>query len=156
VTDVFASPRDANVVFATLNNWQRGDFKPYIVRSDDRGKTFKSITGDMPSDHAGVYSILQDHVNGNLLFAGAEFGLFVSVDGGSHWVQMKGGLPTIQIRDMTVQPREDDLVLGTFGRGFYILDDDSPLRVLMIVALGIYSDVFSLGESFDFVFMLFL
>ncbi len=135
VTSVRASPRDANVVFATLNNWQRGDFKPYIVRSDDRGKTFTSITGDFPN-RMDAWSIVQDHVNSNLLFVGAEFGLFFTVDGGQHWVQLKGGLPTIQVRDLAIQKRENDLVLGTFGRGFYVLDDYSALRDVSPEALG--------------------
>ena len=127
VTDVFASPRDANTVFATLNNWQRGDYKPYVVRSADRGRTWTNITGNLPARH-DVWSIIQDHVNGDLLFAGTEFGLFASFDGGKAWVQLKGGMPPIQVRDMTVQRRENDLILATFGRGFYILDDYSPLR----------------------------
>ena len=70
-----------------------------------------------------MWSVIQDHVNGNLLFAGTEFGVFTSVDGGQRWVQLKGGMPVIQVRDMTVQKRENDLVLATFGRGFYVLDD---------------------------------
>ena len=127
VTDVFASPRDVDTVFATLNNWQRGDYKPYIVKSTDRGRTWTNISGDLPPKH-DVWSIVQDHVNGNLLFAGTEFGLFASVDGGQHWVQLKGGMPPAQVRDMTVQKRENDLVLATFGRGFYVLDDYSALR----------------------------
>ncbi len=81
VTDVFASPRDANTVFATLNNWQRGDYKPYVVKSADRGRTWTNITGNLPERH-DVWSIIQDHVNGDLLFAGTEFGLFASFDGG--------------------------------------------------------------------------
>jgi photosystem II stability/assembly factor-like uncharacterized protein len=149
LSDVFASPRDSNVVFVTLNNWQRGDFKPYIVRSDDRGKTFRSITGDFPS-RMDVYSIIQDHVNGNLLFAGAEFGLFFTVDGGSHWVQLKGGLPTVQIRDMAVQKRESDLVLGTFGRSVYILDDYSPLRDVTAEALSHEAELFSLRHAYAY------
>jgi len=127
VTDVFPSPLDADTVFVSLNNWQRGDYKPYIVKSTDRGRTWTNITGNLPEKH-DVYSVIQDHVNGNLLFAGTEFGVFTSVDGGKAWVQLKGGLPTIQIRDMAVQRRENDLVLGTFGRGFYVLDDYSALR----------------------------
>ncbi|HET7695273.1 MAG TPA: hypothetical protein VFK57_06155 [Vicinamibacterales bacterium] len=127
VTDVFPSPLDADTVFVSLNNWQRGDYKPYIVKSADRGRTWTNITGNLPDKH-DVYSVIQDHVNGNLLFAGTEFGVFTSVDGGQRWVQLKGGLPTIQVRDMAVQRRENDLVLGTFGRGFYVLDDYSPLR----------------------------
>jgi photosystem II stability/assembly factor-like uncharacterized protein len=127
VTDVFASPRDVDTVFATLNNWQRGDYKPYIVKSTDRGRTWTNITGNLPAKH-DVWSIIQDHVNASLLFAGTEFGVFVSVDGGQQWVQLKGGMPPAQVRDMTVQKRENDLVLATFGRGFYILDDYSALR----------------------------
>ena len=127
VTDVFPSPRDANTVFVSINNWQRGDYKPYIVKSTDRGRTWTNITGNLPDRH-DVWSVIQDHVNGNLLFAGTEFGVFTSVDGGQRWVQLKGGMPPIQVRDMAVQKRENDLVLGTFGRGFYVLDDYSPLR----------------------------
>ncbi|HYT69091.1 MAG TPA: hypothetical protein VEL51_21895 [Vicinamibacterales bacterium] len=129
VSDVFASPRDANTVFVALNNWQRGDYKPYIVRSTDRGRTFTNITGNLPDRH-DVWAVIQDHIQGSLLFAGTEFGLFTSVDGGQHWVQLKGGMPVAQARDMTVQKRENDLVVATFGRGFYVLDDYSPLREL--------------------------
>jgi photosystem II stability/assembly factor-like uncharacterized protein len=150
LTDVLASPRDANVVFVTLNNWQRGDFKPYIVRSDDRGKTFKNITGDLPTSRTDVYSIAQDHVNGNLLFAGAEFGLFVTVDGGSHWTQLKGGLPTTQIRDIAVQRRESDLVLGTFGRSIYILDDYSALREMTPESLAREAELYPLRHVYAY------
>ncbi len=128
VTDVFASPRDANVVFVALSDWQRGNYTPYLLRSDDRGKTFTPIVGDLPKTRNNVWSVVQDSVNGNLLFAGTEFALWTSVDGGTHWVQLKTGLPTAQIRDLAVQKRESDLAIGTFGRGFYILDDFSALR----------------------------
>src|SRR5436190_18951165 len=73
VSDVFASPRDANVVFVALNNWQRGDFKPYLVKSSDRGKTFVPIQNNLPARN-DVWSVIQDHVNSDLLFAGTEFG----------------------------------------------------------------------------------
>jgi hypothetical protein len=99
------------------------------VKSTDRGRTFTNITGDLPDRH-DVWAVIQDHVQGNLLFAGTEFGVFVSVDGGQKWVQLKGGMPVAQARDMTVQKRDGDLVVGTFGRGFYVLDDYSPLRDL--------------------------
>jgi photosystem II stability/assembly factor-like uncharacterized protein len=150
VTNVRASVRDSNVVFATLNNWQRGDFKPYIVRSDDRGKTWKSINGDLPADRADAYAIVQDHENGNLLFVGAEFGLFFTVDGGTHWMQLKGGLPTIQVRDLAIQKREDDLVLGTFGRGFYVLDDYSALRGVTPEAMASEAALFPLRHAYAF------
>ena len=73
---------------------------------------------------------MQDHVNGNLLFAGLEFGVWFTVDGGQNWTQLKAGLPTIQARDLTIQRREHDLVVGTFGRGAFVLDDYSALREL--------------------------
>ncbi len=149
VTDVFASPRDSNTVFVTLNNWQRGDYKPYIVKSADRGRTWTNITGDLPDRH-DVWSIIQDHVNGNLMFAGTEFGVFVSVDGASHWTQLKGGLPTIQVRDMTVHRRENDLVIATFGRGFYILDDYSALREVTAKSLGEEARLYSLRNGYSF------
>jgi hypothetical protein len=149
LSDVFASPRDSNVVFVSLNNWQRGDYKPYLFRSDDRGKTFKSIAGDLP-DRYPVWSVIQDHVNGNLIFAGTEFGLFFTVDGGTHWTQLKGGLPVAQIRDMTVQKRENDLVLGTFGRGFYVLDDYSPLREVSAQSLGAEAELFPLRHAYQY------
>ena len=147
VTDVFASPRDADTVFVTLNNWQRGDYKPYIVKSVDRGRTWTSISSDLPAKH-DVWSIIQDHVNGNLLFAGTEFGVFASVDGGQHWVQLKGGMPPAQVRDMTVQKRETDLVLATFGRGFYILDDYSALRDISPATLAEDVRLFPLRDAY--------
>ncbi|MBA3887269.1 MAG: hypothetical protein H0X67_16285, partial [Acidobacteria bacterium] len=94
ISDVFASPRDADTVFVTINNWQRGDYNPYIVKSTDRGRTWTSISSNLPPKH-NVWSVVQDHRNGHLLFAGTEFGLFVSVDGGGHWVKMAGGMPSI-------------------------------------------------------------
>ena len=147
VTDVFASPRDVDTVFATLNNWQRGDYTPYVVKSTDRGRTWTNISSDLPAKH-DVWSVIQDHVNGNLLFAGTEFGLFASVDGGQHWVQLKGGMPPAQVRDMTVQKRETDLVLATFGRGFYIFDDYSALRDIGPAALADDARLFPLRDAY--------
>jgi photosystem II stability/assembly factor-like uncharacterized protein len=147
VSDIFASPHDSNVVFVAFSNWQRGDYKPYLLKSSDRGRTFTSIAGNLPDRH-DIWSVIQDHVNGDLLFAGTEFGLFVSVDGGGSWVQLKGGLPTIQVRDMTVQIRENDLVLGTFGRGFYILDDYSPLREINTQTLAEEARLFPLRDTY--------
>jgi photosystem II stability/assembly factor-like uncharacterized protein len=149
VTDVFASPRDVNTVFVALNNWQRGDFKPYLVKSTDRGRTWTSVAGDLPPLH-NVWSVIQDHVNGNLLFAGTEFGVFVTFDGGGKWTQLVGGMPPAQVRDMAVQRREGDLVLGTFGRGFYVLDDYSPLREITPEALAEEVRLFPLRNAYLF------
>ena len=124
---MFASRRDANTVFATFNNWQRGDFRPHVMRSDDRGRSWTSITSNLPQ-RSGAWSIVQDHVNPDLLFVGLEFGVYFTVDGGRVWTQLQGGIPAMQARDLHLQQRETDLVVGTFGRGTFILDDYAALR----------------------------
>ncbi|MFZ5971013.1 MAG: WD40/YVTN/BNR-like repeat-containing protein [Bacteroidota bacterium] len=129
VYHVLASQHDENVIYAVLNNHKRGDFKPYLFKSTDKGKTWTSINGNLP-ERGSTYCLLEDHVDANLLFAGTEFGVHFSNDGGKTWKPLKAGLPTIAVRDMAIQKRENDLVLATFGRGFYVLDDYSPLRQL--------------------------
>ncbi|MBI3490952.1 MAG: glycosyl hydrolase, partial [Acidobacteria bacterium] len=149
VSDVVASPRDVNTVFVALNNWQRGDYTPYLVRSNDRGRTWSFIAGDLPDRH-DVWAVAQDHINPDLLFAGTEFGVFTTVDGGRHWVQLKGGMPVAQVRDLTIQRRENDLVLATFGRGFYVLDDYSPLREMSTQALTEDAHLFPQRDAYLF------
>ena len=127
VSDVFASRFDQNVVFASFDNILRDDFKPYIFKSNDKGLTWKSIASNLPANGT-VNCIQQDFVNPDLLFAGTEFGVFFTTNGGQSWSQIKEGIPTICIKDMTIQKRECDLIVATFGRGYYILDDYSPLR----------------------------
>jgi photosystem II stability/assembly factor-like uncharacterized protein len=127
VSDVLASRHDAKVVYASFDNHKMGDYKPYLLRSTDRGRTWSSIAANLP-ERGAVYTVAEDHVKRELLFAGTEFGLFFTADGGAKWVQPKGGLPPIPVRDLEIQRREDDLVLATFGRGFYVLDDYAPLR----------------------------
>jgi photosystem II stability/assembly factor-like uncharacterized protein len=149
VSDIFASPRDSNVVFVAFNDWQRGNYKPYLLRSDDRGRTFKAIQANLPGRN-DVWSVIQDHVNGNLLFAGTEFGLYTSVDAGAHWVQLKGNFPPAQVRDMAVQKQWNDLVLGTFGRGFWILDDYSALREMTEQALAEEARLYPLRDIWTY------
>lgn len=148
VTDVQASVRDVNTVFATLNDWNRGNFKPYIVKSPDRGRTWTAIAGDLPQ-RSGAWSVVQDHLNGNLLFAGMEFGLYATVDGGAHWVKLSG-VPTVQVRDVTIQKREGDVVAGTFGRGVFILDDYTALRELSPQTLGERARLYPLRDAYQF------
>ncbi|MGC1650085.1 MAG: glycosyl hydrolase [Candidatus Sulfotelmatobacter sp.] len=127
VSRLAASNFDVNTVYAAFDNHKNSDFKPYLLKSSDAGKTWTSIAGDLPVN-GPVLAFVEDTVNPNLLFAGTEFGAFFTIDGGAHWVQLKGGLPTIAVRDMVIQAREGDLVIATFGRGFYVLDDITPLR----------------------------
>lgn len=129
VSDLFASHHDENVVYATFDNHKNADFKPYVLRSADKGKTWTNISSNLPVNGA-VYTIVDDHVNRNLLFCGTEFGLFFSPDLGKKWIQLKGDFPTIAVRDLDIQKREHDLAVGTFGRGIYIIDDYSPLRAI--------------------------
>jgi photosystem II stability/assembly factor-like uncharacterized protein len=127
VADVVASRHDPNVVFAVFNNHKEGDFAPYVMKSVDRGRSWISIRGDLP-DRQPAWTIVQDHVDPDLLFVGTEFALYFTLDGGSHWIELTGGVPTVAIRDLEIQRRENDLVCATFGRGFLIFDDYSPLR----------------------------
>jgi photosystem II stability/assembly factor-like uncharacterized protein len=127
VSRLAASQHDVNTVYAAFDNHKNEDFKPYLLKSTDAGKTWTSIAGNLP-ENGTVLAFAEDAVNANLLFAGTEFGAFFTVDGGAHWVQLKGGLPTIAVRDMVLQAREGDLVIATFGRGFYVLDGISALR----------------------------
>ncbi len=129
VSDIEVSPHDPNTVFAALYNFQKGDFKPYLIKSVDRGHTWTSITGDLP-ERGSTYTLALDHVKPELMFVGTEFGLFCTLDGGTKWIPLSSGLPTIAVRDLEVQRRENDLAVGTFGRGFYILDNYAPLREL--------------------------
>jgi photosystem II stability/assembly factor-like uncharacterized protein len=123
------SQHDENVLYATFNNHKQGDFKPYILKSTDKGTTWSPIHSNLPQ-RGSTYSVAEDHVDPDLLFAATEFGVHFTNDAGKSWRQIKGGLPTIAIRDMAIQKRENDLVLASFGRGFYVLDDYSPLRNL--------------------------
>src|SRR5690606_30256184 len=93
----------------------------------DKGRTWTSISANLPAN-GPVHTIEQDHVNPNLLFLGTEFSFFVSFDAGATWTEFNRGLPTIAVRDIAIQERENDLVIATFGRGFYVLDDYTPLQ----------------------------
>ena len=127
VNDVRADLFDANIVYAALDNHKNGDYNPYIIKSNDKGRTWSLMNGDLPSKLL-IWRLVQDHVKKDLLFAATEFGVYFTSNGGKNWVELEGGMPTIPIRDITIQRRENDLVAGSFGRGIFILDDITPLR----------------------------
>ncbi len=147
VTRLVASQHEAGTLFATFDNHKKADFAPYILRSTDSGRNWTSIAGDLPT-RGSVNAIAEDPVNPKLLFVGTEFGLFFTLDGGQKWHQMKNGLPTIAVKDLAIQKPMNDLVVGTFGRGFYILDDYSALRAMTAESLAKPADLYPLRDGF--------
>jgi photosystem II stability/assembly factor-like uncharacterized protein len=129
VNDIKADLHDADTVYVVVDDHKSGDFSPYILKSENRGRSWRSISANLPERDV-LWRVVQDHVNPNLLFVGAETGVFFTVDGGRQWTKLSGGTPTIAFRDLVIQTRENDLVGATFGRSFYILDDYSPLRAV--------------------------
>jgi len=127
VNDIKADRFDENTVYVALDAHKYGDFQPLLYKSTNAGKSWTSIDEGIPEDHI-VWRLVQDHKDKDLLFIGTEFGVFVSKDQGESWEALKGGMPTISVRDLTIQESADDLVAATFGRSFYILDDISPIR----------------------------
>jgi hypothetical protein len=127
VSRIFASQHDANTVYASFDGHQNEDFKPHILKSTDAGKSWTSIAGDLP-ENGPVMAIAEDPVNPNLIFVGTEFGLYFTTNGGGKWTRLRNGLPTIAVRDLAIQKQMGDLVVGTFGRSIYVLDDYTPLR----------------------------
>ncbi len=150
VSCLAASQHDANTVYAAFENHKNGDFKPYLLKSKDRGKTWESIAGNLP-ERGSVYALVEDHVKSDLLFAGTEFGVFFTVDGGKKWIQLKGGMPIIAVRDLAIQQRENDLAIATFGRGFYILDDYTPLRQITPMLLESEANLFPVKKTWMYI-----
>jgi photosystem II stability/assembly factor-like uncharacterized protein len=129
VSRVVFSGHHEGTLYVTFDGHRSNDFAPYVLKSTDYGRTFTSITGNLPAE-GSVQVIREGRNNPNLLFVGTEFGLFVSLDGGRAWHPMRNGLPTTAVHDLVIHPRENDLIVGTHGRGIFILDDIAPLETL--------------------------
>jgi hypothetical protein len=127
VSRVFASPHDLATAFVAKNGFRNDDFNTYLYRTTDSGKTWTSISGDLPKSPLNV--IVQDRRNAQLLIAGNDLGVYVSVDSGGRWVRMKANLPTVAVHDLTIHPRENDLAIATYGRAFWV-GDITPLQEL--------------------------
>ena len=155
VNDIKADLHDADTVYVALDNHKTGDFRPFLLKSTDRGRTWTSIAGDpedggLPDRHL-VWRLVQDHEKADLLFAGTEFGVFFSPSGGDRWLELTGGVPQIPFRDLAIQQRENDLVGASFGRGFYILDDYSPLRHVSEAMLEEEAKLFPVKDAWWYV-----
>ena len=149
VAGITASIHNPDRVYALFDNHKRGDFSPYVLRSDDRGHTWNMTAGDLPDDHV-CYTIREDHERDDLLFIGTEFAAFFSVDAGEHWHKV-GGVPTIAVQDIEIQRRENDLVMATFGRGFYILDDYTPIRHATPEAMNAEAHIFPVKDALRYI-----
>ncbi len=150
VNKIMASKHDRDTVYAAVDDHKTGNYKPYLLMSADRGRTWTNIAGGLPQ-RTIVWSVAQDHVSKDLLFAGTEFGIYATLDGGKSWLKLGGGVPTISFRDLEVQERESDLVGASFGRGFFVLDDYSPLRGMSEGSLAKEAALFPVKKALQFV-----
>ncbi|MEE8586606.1 MAG: hypothetical protein V3T83_17325, partial [Acidobacteriota bacterium] len=141
-----ASRFEAGTVYVAANNYRNNDFANYLYRSRDAGETWQPITGDLPPDRV-ARTIRQDTRNPKLLFLGTELGIFLSIDGGDHWVEFKNNLPRVAVNDLVIHPRDNDLVLGTHGRGIWILDRIAALQELNADVLAAEAHLFSVAPA---------
>ncbi len=133
VSRVFSSPHQAGTAFVAKNGFRNDDFRPMLYRTTDFGTTWTAIAGNLVN--APINVVVQDRRNANLLIVGNDVGVWVSIDGGGSWTRLKANLPTVAVHDLTVHPRENDLVLGTYGRGIFVADI-TPLQELSAELLG--------------------
>jgi photosystem II stability/assembly factor-like uncharacterized protein len=133
------SSTEEGTLFAVFDGHKDNIFRPYVVRSDDFGATWRNVTGNLP-EFGPTRSVALHPGNGSLIFVGTEFGVFASIHGGEEWIRLGRGLPTVAVHGMVVHPRDNDLVLGTHGRGFWVLDDLGLLE-------GLTSDVLA-GDAY--------
>lgn len=150
VNDIKADLFDAKVAYVALDNHKFGDYSPYLFKTTNGGKSWSSIATGIP-DGTLVWRLVQDHVNPNLLFLATEYGIYISLNQGGKWHKFSNGMPTISVRDLAIQKRENDLVAATFGRSFYILDDYSPLRNISEESLSKGAQIFPVKKALQYV-----
>jgi hypothetical protein len=150
INDIEASSHDANTVFAVADAHKFSDYSPYLFISTDRGRSWRSIAGDLAVGTI-VWVLKQDHEDENLLFIGTENGLYFSYNKGTNWIKLKAGVPTIPFRDIELHQRDNDIVGATFGRGFYVLDDYSPLRAISAAVATNMNTLFPVRDAWWYV-----
>ncbi len=151
VSRVLTSHGSANRAYVSFDRHHTDDFAPYIYTSDDQGETWRSISSNLPP--AGwVNVIAEHHQNHNLLFAGTETGLFVTIDRGRHWTRLKGNFPTVPVDDLKIHPRDNDLVVGTHGRSIYVLDDLNALAQLTPQVLSSEAALFDSRPATEYLY----
>ncbi len=150
ISQIIVSNFDKLVAYAACNNYFGGDYKPYIYKTTDGGSSWFSINNNIP-EKGSTYSIAEDHVDKNLLFLGTFFGVYFSNDGGNEWIKLSNGMPPAMVMDLDIQRRENDLVVSTFGRGVYILDDYSPLRFMSNEVIKKEAEIFPIKDALMFI-----
>ena len=162
IPHIHASTHAAGTAFVVFDNHRRSDWTTYVYRTDDFGRSWSRLAGRgsgapgprTPEGAGDVWgyalSIVQDHEDPDLLFLGTEFGLYVSTDGGGSWWKWTHGVPTVGVRDLAIQARENDLVLGTHGRSAFVLDDYAPLRGLTAATLGAPLHLFDVPDAIQY------
>jgi photosystem II stability/assembly factor-like uncharacterized protein len=148
ISRLAASHFDPKVAYMAVAGFRSGNYAPLAYRTADGGKTWQSIAGNLPPDNP-VRFVYEDPANANLLFAGTEFGLFLSFDRGGSWVKYPG-LPTVRVDDLAIHPREHDMVIATHGRSLYIVDDVRPLEELTTEIQGKDAHLFPPRNVFGF------
>jgi photosystem II stability/assembly factor-like uncharacterized protein len=118
---------DPGTAYVAVDNHRNDDWKPYLFKTTDYGKTWSSVAGNLPGK-GNINALREDYDNPDLLFAGTEFGLFVSLDGGKEWKKFMTGLPSVRVDDILIHPRDRDLIIATHGRSIWIADDITPLE----------------------------
>ena len=140
------SSHQAGVAFVIVNDYRRNDFRPMVFQTKDNGNTFKSlITGDQVDGFCK--SIIQDPVVPELLWLGTDRGLYFTIDGGQNWNKWTNGFPSVQVADLKIHPREHDLLIGTFGRSLWVLDDIRPIRAIAQTKGAVLNESFKLFEA---------
>jgi photosystem II stability/assembly factor-like uncharacterized protein len=129
ISRVEASHFDRGTAYVSVDGHRSALFKPWAFKTTDYGKTWTSISSTLPDSHP-VYVVKEDRKNPTLLFAGTEFAVFYSINGGQAWSKLNNNLPTVAVYDLIVHPRDNDLIVATHGRGFWIMDDITPLQQL--------------------------
>jgi photosystem II stability/assembly factor-like uncharacterized protein len=133
-------------VYLTVNNYRNDDYENYLFVSEDYGESWADITSDLPADLA-LRTTREDPRNPEVLYLGSEFGLFYSMDRGEHWIEIESGLPTTPVNDVVIHPRDNDLIVGTHGRGVWILDNINALQELNADILDAPFHLFSIEAA---------
>ncbi|MFZ9055635.1 MAG: WD40/YVTN/BNR-like repeat-containing protein, partial [Flavobacteriales bacterium] len=152
IPQIQVSPHNPDEVYVVVNDYRRNNWQPYLYRTLDAGASWVRLVLDGGEVTGHVLSVVQDPVAPSLLFLGTEEGLFVSFDRGTNWKRWKHEIPSVPVRDMVIHPRDGDLILGTFGRAAYVIDDLAPLRALASDGNGVLEEslrVFEVPDAYQ-------